>query len=607
MDKKNLLLRYIPEEQFADISDFVATLYLMEYDILILMARKFYNLFCVFHEENCRKYKRLGIPYQNSGKIVTHRALPLIRNDIISQKYKKVVVADDIIIHGRSIKQVYNELISMCSEVDVLLMSYARNDKDTRIYKDILSKIDSRYLIDECERRALSNEIVNTFYIAGRPYISYLPYFTLNLRWDDLKRRLSDEDCLSIQDSDMKKYGIEAYLYIGKELDIFRGIRCCKKCVVRLYYYSQLDQILMIPYFLIDIMEEKFLEKISDYVRKHFLEPEYQKLLERNSPATEMRSMELEYILSVWAGMYFMNRVLCSEYTWHKEIEKYNFCVEILPEIRLSARKIEEYAKGFRQVADDIFGEEVKKSDNNSEVQTLLRKYNDIKIKYTTNYDRWKKMTAWDKGQSDYEMRFISNYLAENGELDEERCKVNSGNNNRLFGVPVSFILDDMSVYLFELFGPKEKQGYYSDRVFAALIGTADSGRGTIVIKTEKTDNRHEYTESVIYAGEQNYKFYENTNFPVMYGLYLIERQSTLEEVPDKIAKRKQKMVEKFIEYLESEEIFYIKEEVLQIAGFNLSNLYKNFLQDSYEKYSGNKVLNMAVTMALDICNDTEQ
>lgn len=607
MDKKNLLLRYIPEELFSDISDFIATLYLMEYDVLILMARKFYNLFCVFHEENCRKYKRLGIPYQNSGKIVTHRALPLIRSDIITQKYKKIVVADDIIIHGRSIRQVYDELIAISPEVEVRLMSYARNDKDTRIYKDILSKINSRYLIAEYERRALSNEIVNTFYIAGRPYISYVPYFTLNLRWNDLKRRLPDEGCLSIQDSDMKKYGIEAYLYKGKELDIFRGIRCCKKCVVRLYYYSQLDLTIMIPYFLTNIMEERFLEEISDYVRKQFLKPEYQRLLERNSQAAEMRSMELVYILSAWMGMYFLNRMQCSEYIWHKEIEKYNFCVGILPETKFSASEIENYVKGFKQVADHIASGEIKENDNNSEVQTLLSKYNDLKIKYTTNYDRWKKMTAWNADQSNYEMRFISNYLVENGELDEELCKGDNGKKNRLFGVPVSYILDDMSDYLYELFGQKEERENYSDRVWAALIGTADSGRGTIVIKTEKADDQNEYTESVIYAGEQNYKFYENTNFPVMYGLYLIERESTLEEVPDQIEKRKQKMVEDFVAYLESEQIFYIKEEVLQIADFDLSNLYKNFLQDSYEKYSGNKVLDRAVAMALDICNDVKQ
>lgn len=607
MNTKSILLKYISEERFSDICNFIETLYLMEYDVLILMARKFYNLFCVFHEENCRKYQRLEIPYQNSGKIVTNRALPLIRNDIINRKYKKIVVADDIIIHGRTIREVYDELISMCPELDVLLMSYARNDKDTSIYEDILSRMDSRYLIGEYERSALSDEIVNIFYIAGRPYISYLPYFTLNLKWKDLKARLSDKDCLSIHNPDMKKYGIEAYLYIGKELEVFRGIRCCKKSAIRLYYYSQLDKILMIPYFYMEIMEEKFLDEISDYVRNHFLEAEYQELLERNSYADEMRIMELEYLLSTWMGMYFLNEIQCSEYEWHKEMESYNFCVKILSETRPSSHEIEDYVKGFREISDHVPSRKVNKDGGNREVQTLLDKYNDLKNKYTTNYDRWQKMKAWDAEQSDYERRFISDYLAANGELDEKRCKEEDNKRKRLFGVPVSYILDDMSDYLYELFEHKEEKEDYANRVFAALIALADSGQGTIIVKAEKPNSHNRYTESVIYAGEQNYKFYENTNFPIMYGLYLIERKSVQEDVSEKIEERKTMMIEAFAAYLERENIFYIKEEMLQIAAFSLSDIYKNFLQNSYEKYFGNKVLDKAVTMALNICSNAQK
>jgi len=59
MKIKELLKEYISEELFNDLAGFVEELYLMDYEYLVLMARKFYNLFYVFHEINCEKYKKM--------------------------------------------------------------------------------------------------------------------------------------------------------------------------------------------------------------------------------------------------------------------------------------------------------------------------------------------------------------------------------------------------------------------------------------------------------------------------------------------------------------------------------------------------------------------
>ena len=53
MKIKDVLKKYLSEERIMDIQDFVEELYQKEFDWLILMARKFFNLFCVFHEMNC--------------------------------------------------------------------------------------------------------------------------------------------------------------------------------------------------------------------------------------------------------------------------------------------------------------------------------------------------------------------------------------------------------------------------------------------------------------------------------------------------------------------------------------------------------------------------
>lgn len=601
MEIKELLLKNISENKYFDICNFIEEIYLMEYDVLILMARKFFNLFCVFHKENCLKYERLKIPYQNKGIIVTNRALPLIKNDILKNNYKKVVIADDILIHGRSIREVYQELIDLCPELDVLLMSYVRNNKDITAYADIFERVQSRYEVEVHEWKELSDEILNVFYMSGQPYISYLPYFLLDIEWEKLLKKLSVNNCISIEDEDMIRRGIKAYMYVGKEIDVFKHLKCCKICVIRFYYYSKVNKVIAIPYFLMNTMRKKNLEKISDFLRKNYLTTDYQELVERNNNADEMRIMEFEYVLSAWMSMYLFNKLDISVTLWNKEIEKYNFCKWLIPYQILSEQTIVSRVTKIKEIDIDILNEE---NEMNKDISILLDEYSKLKKIYYTNFTRWKKMDSWGKVRVNYERRFMDNYLLINGNIDEERCKNGTVEKKRLFGMPVAFILKDMAEYLDELFGNEKNREDYINQVFAALIVSIDSGRGTIVTKVEGTNLEDQFVESVIYAGEQNYKFYDYTNYPIMYGLYLIEEESYEQSVPNEISTRKSLMIDRFTQYLDEQKVFYIREEMVQISNLNLSVLFKKFLQNSYEKYYGNTILDKAVTLAMEICNN---
>lgn len=600
MEIKELLLKNIPENKFFDICNFVEELYLMEYDLLILMARKFFNLFCVFNEINCQKYERLRIPYKHDRKIITNRALPLVRNDLENHALKKVIIADDIIIHGRSIREVHNELLELCPELDVLLISYVRNDQGVSAYEDIKGKIQSRYFMEPHEWRELSDEIVKIFYLSGRPYISYLPYFSLNVEWEELKDKFQKEDCWSIQNEDMKIYGIEAYMYGGEKISIFQNLKWCKICVIRFYYYSQIHKVIMIPYFCMDVAEEDKLDELSDFIRSTYFTRQYRELVKKNNNVNEMRIMELEYVLSVWMGMWLLDVLKIKTHMWHREIESYNFSEKLLPEIMLSGKEINEKIDKIKKIGGKLC---LKKPVMNSEVQILVKKYEELKEIYKNNLLRWNTMKQWKENLTDFKQRFIDNYLAINGNVDEERCKDGNVEKKRLFGVPVSYILEDMSEFLYELDGRKGEKSDYIKRVFAAILVAVDSGRGTIVTKIVEENSQSRYDESVIYAGEQNYKFYENTNFPIIYGLYLVEQETMRQNSSEKISERKKMLVDRFAKFLEKEQIFYIKEEMLQISEWNISDDFEKFLQNSYEKYCGNFVLNKAVTMALDICN----
>lgn len=596
---KNVLLKYISENDFDDICDFIEELYLMEYDILILMARKFYNLFCVFHEINCEKYERLGISYLHKRKVITNRALPLIKSDIRSGKINKIIIADDIIIHGRSIREVYDDLIMVCPELEITLISYYRNEFDTDTYKSIIEKVQSRYFVDNSEWRELSNKIVDTFYLYGRPYISYLPTFLVDVEWDELKCKLSSNNCFDIQNDDMKKYEVHAFSYMGKEIEIFQSLPCCNICAIRFYFYSKINKIIVVPYFCMNEGQNNYFNTLSNYLREHFLKKEYNELLLRNDNADEMRVMELEYVLSAWLGMFFLSYLNIPIKKWYKEIEDYNFLKNILLNEILPIDNIKDNISQIEKTCKSINN---KIEYNNNEI--LLEQYNNLKTIYIKNFERWNTTKSWNGSKISYAQRFLDHYLAINGNIDEERCKNNTYEKKRLFGISVSYILNDMSDFLYELYGGKESKEYYYKLVFSCMIEAVDSGRGTIVTKVQKEDSFSKYYESVIYAGEQNYKFYEITNFAIMYGMFLIEYKTKCQEQFNLLESRKTEMMKRFETYLEQEGIFYIKEEILQITNRDISIGLKSFLLQSFDKYSENITLKNAIIMALDICNN---
>lgn len=83
----------------------------------------------------------------------------------------------------------------------------------------------------------------------------------------------------------------------------------------------------------------------------------------------------------------------------------------------------------------------------------------------------------------------------------------------------------------------------------------------------------------------------------------MIERETERQMELKDLKRRKREMTNRFMQYLDENNIFYIKEEVLQIERTNVCERYKKFLQDSFEKYKGNATLNKAISLAKNICN----
>lgn len=606
MKIKDILKKYLSEERVMDIQDFVEELYQQEFDWLILMARKFFNLFCVFHEINCEEYREMGVLYeQNDKHIATNRALPLLKyilSNTENMKYKKIIIADDIIIHGRSIRAVYNDIEKACPDIDIYLSCYMQNAGEKSECDDIIDKVWKRYVVNTNTWRKTSDEIVQIFYLSGRPYISYLPYYTMDIDWLQLLDGLKSGQKFDISCDDMRYYGVQGLMYTGIEFNKFLKLSFVKTCCVRLYNYPYIEKILIIPYCSIDMIEDKYLYKISDLIREQCFTEQYRNLVDKSGGADEMRIMEAEYLLSCLAAETFFRRhnVNVEKIHWNRDIEKYNFIENLLPEDCLNEKKTTELLQKLAEI--DFKPVQRMKSGID---ETLQKRYEELENKYFDNLSFWKKTSNHSVYES-YIQRFIENYLKENGKVDEEEYgesvqRKNEFSGERHFGLPISEILNDM-YQTYEKWGEESAESCMQ-KCYAAMLCTADSGKGTIV--TRHCNDLH-LSESLIYAGEQNYKFYENTNFPFLYGLYIIEEMGSKDIISQ--TNEKERFKEIYKKYLDENRIFYMEEEILQILNKkNIGLLYGQFLMNSYNKHKRDdspdkRDLAKAVDEAVKIC-----
>lgn len=607
MNTKDILKKYISEELFEDLSYFVEELYFMQADYLILMARKFFNLFFLFHELNCEKYKALGIPYKNERiKIVSDRALPVLENLLRNptSEVKQIVIGDDIIIHGRGIRVLFDRLHEINPNIDVVIESFIINNDDTTAYDDIKDKINSCYEVSHDKWREVSDKIVASFLLSGRPYISYLPYFLLDIEWDALFQKIGKENVISISEPDMEYYGVECSVYFGEEFNIIRDLNCCEIAAMRFYHYKQVERVIAIPYFVTKTINRESVQGITNEFRKEFFTEKYRDKVKEDNRATQsMCSMELEYTMSLLLARILFDRAGLVVKDWPREIEIGTFSERLLNVDSIERLDIERLIQIVKNNDVKIKPREVIQPPNEDELQS---EYIKIKEYYSDCIENIIDKVNWLKVNMTIDeciSEAIGKLLFANGNLDEIRCKNNKNDDkSRLMGVPVSYVISD-GVNFWSKYSGNNKENR-KKRIFAEIIQAVDSGRGSIVIRTLLDKKGVEVNQSLLHAGEQNYKYCEVRNYPFMYGLMLIEHISRNKNynMSETETKNRYREYQTMLNcYYDLNGIYYRLDEQKDLMEISIIDEYGRLLLSEYERYKNYEVFAKARQYANDV------
>lgn len=155
------------------------------YDYIFLTTKRCYRLFFSVYFENKeyfdKKYSRI------IDKIFSNQSINFIMNEI---KGKKVLLVDDVMIHGRAVLSIFEELKNLeVSSINTFVL--ARNyEIPDFYYKKTNQDYDTMYLMTRSDWYKISNEIVDYFSKRENPYTSYLYDFSYlrnsSVKLDDL-------------------------------------------------------------------------------------------------------------------------------------------------------------------------------------------------------------------------------------------------------------------------------------------------------------------------------------------------------------------------------------------------------------------------------------
>lgn len=212
-----------------------------EYDYIVLMSRRclvLYQLYMLMSED-----------LTDSDRVISNQAIPYYREAL---KGKRVTIVDDILIHGRTVSDVYRLLEQYCGEAyhpDIWV--YMANTEINCVDQHIQGRIKSFCVAYTGEWRNLSNRIISAIISSNIPYTSFVESFFYHVQPAFLEQIQGIEAVSLIENTDFiqEQCGVKAfycYEMNSERKSIFRSLSL-KECI-RIYKSEDEPGFVMIPY-----------------------------------------------------------------------------------------------------------------------------------------------------------------------------------------------------------------------------------------------------------------------------------------------------------------------------------------------------------------------
>lgn len=572
--KRERILKRLSLDEYRELLGFVERVYLSEYDLKILLARKCSNLFLALidlvQEEDGGRVRRL---YQQKFAekkpiIISDRALCYFRQSIKEGNFASILIVDDVMIHGKTVAQLYEQIKPLAEGQDCKIEIWAHAANQSEVLPGILqsAKVDKQCEINKW--RAITDKIVDIFFQTSRPYTSYVPNILLDISsvlgkaMEDFRRSQAVERI----NNTLQKEDVFSYAWIDPErwnFSVFRSIR--------FYRNEELGKCVVVPMVSLMPVWEDVLFQYADILKEFICKDYYEKVF---PDCRDLSYRMIIYVVSaLWGRLFFERFIECSVVGADLEDsleEEVNFGKKILDRKRireLRAEQIEEIAARLEKAYKEV---------DSGTLRSLSPDFQTLEEE--TAY-----ISEQEKGEE--QPLQILNFLYISARKEEERWSEEKDRERmpgHLDGYPLCCMPDR--------FPNRDRND-----ILMQVLRATDLGHGSIIATTYETDAGICYV-SLLHSGERNYKYIEMRYFPFLYGLFEIEKE--IRKRRQKEDEHKRRFLEEYIKKAKGTCTEYAREDLSRLCDMDVTESYKSVLIRDAWSYIDQDALRTAIDVA---------
>lgn len=511
----------------------------VEYDIIILLARKCSNLYSamlplvreerdgLIEEIHQQRVERQG---GREPIVLTDRALDWviwsIHQDVSDKRngIRKILLADDIVIHGRTLLRIKKRLeqafletgisdykidiVTLAANTDELLMS----EKEIINYSNVRKCTISGW-------KLFSGQIVDTIYLMGKTYTSYVPKLRFKMEEEtgkQIRHFINRENLSQITDPARESLGVKIYVCV---VEVQEQYKLCES--YRIYEFSNQGEYVFVPMVSLQTVNEECLNQYLDFLLTsgiivQSIEQEHDMLEEFLSNCSgEYKYRLVLYVASAFAGWQFLSGCIGmkdeqSYDCYDREVEASNFyCLEMKSYSQLCespmclsdfSKKLEECYCAMTPLEEKGSIVDAIKDNTVKELAEVLAETIKENIEKRADNDVFGKLLTANNIMD--EKRYRDSVKKEEKDIQE-----------RVMGIP---LIDIVRMLV-------DKGSMTLAAAFQSVLKAVDYGRGSIVAHCFMASTGKRWFTSLVHAGEENYRYYITHYLPVLYGLSMLE------------------------------------------------------------------------------------
>lgn len=254
------IMKKILQDHYEGIYNFFYDITQSEGEVKFLIARRCLVLYQIF----LPIFKKNNEKFQVIGKVYSDRAIEKYRECL---KDKTILLADDILIHGRHVNELYKELKKYVSSEKINVWVYMLSKEPKCLEPELENKIKKREDGSGWKWRTLSNAIVKAICVSNVPYTSFVCSYEGT---DEIRSFLEkNADRKAAHETDETagcKWDIVfPELEVPGLFKVLSHINC-----VRTYDSPEMESYTVIPYVITKAVRAKSIQKFFEKFSVHF-------------------------------------------------------------------------------------------------------------------------------------------------------------------------------------------------------------------------------------------------------------------------------------------------------------------------------------------------